>query len=113
MSAKAMILAAVAAFVSTAAANSGDMTYFTPGLGACGWWSNEGQAVVALNTADYAGGANCGRWITIQGNGATTAAQVVDLCPGCGAGGVDVAPVIFDDIAPLSVGRVPVTWWFQ
>ncbi|KAI2624795.1 RlpA-like double-psi beta-barrel-protein domain-containing protein-containing protein [Xylaria nigripes] len=111
MSAKSMILAVVAAFAGAVAAS--DMTYYTPGLGACGWVNSEADAVVALNTADYAGGANCGRWITITANGVQTAAQVVDLCPGCTAGGIDVSPVIFDDIEPLSVGRTPVTWWFQ
>ncbi|TGJ86217.1 hypothetical protein E0Z10_g2512 [Xylaria hypoxylon] len=113
MYSKAMILAAVAVFTSTVAAASGDMTYFNPGLGACGRTDNDGSPVVALNPADYANGANCGRWITIQGNGHQTAAQVVDLCPGCASGAIDVSPAIFDDIAPLSVGRIRVNWFFQ
>ncbi|KAI8633143.1 RlpA-like double-psi beta-barrel-protein domain-containing protein-containing protein [Xylariaceae sp. FL1651] len=113
MSPKAMILAAVAVFASTAAATTGDMTFFHPGLGACGNTDNDGSPIVALNSADYANGANCGRWITIQGNGHQTAAQVADLCPGCGSGGIDVSPAIFDDIAPLDVGRIQVNWFFQ
>ncbi|KAI0802130.1 RlpA-like double-psi beta-barrel-protein domain-containing protein-containing protein [Xylaria sp. FL0064] len=113
MYSKAMILAAVAAFTSAVAATTGDMTWYHPGLGACGETDGDGDAVVALNTANYANGANCGRWITIQGNGRQTAARVVDLCPGCGAGGIDVAPAIFDDIASLDVGRIQVNWFFQ
>lgn len=75
--------------------------------------------MVALSPAEYGNDPNpnnspqCGRWITIRGNGRTTAAQVVDKCPGCASGSIDVSPVIFDDIAPLSVGRVQVTWEFQ
>ncbi|KAI0537063.1 RlpA-like double-psi beta-barrel-protein domain-containing protein-containing protein [Xylaria digitata] len=113
MYSKAMILAAVAAFTSTVAAASGDMTWFNPGLGACGRTDNDGSPVVALNPKDYANGANCGKWITIQANGRQTAAQVVDLCPGCGSGGIDVSPAIFDDIASLDIGRVRVNWFFQ
>ncbi|GAW25121.1 putative riboflavin-aldehyde forming enzyme [Rosellinia necatrix] len=113
MFSKAMIIAAVAAFATSVAAKTGDMTWFHPGLGACGRTDNDGSPVVALNSADYANGANCGRWITIQGNGRQTAAQVVDLCPGCGTNGIDVAPAIFDDIASLDVGRTQVNWFFQ
>ncbi|KAI1825480.1 RlpA-like double-psi beta-barrel-protein domain-containing protein-containing protein [Xylaria intraflava] len=113
MSAKSMIIAAVAAFASTVVAKSGDMTYYAPGLGACGIVSDDGQPVVALNSADYAGGANCGRWISINANGQKVAAQVVDLCPGCGAGGLDVSSTVFGFIAPLSEGRVNVDWTFE
>ncbi|KAH7316857.1 RlpA-like double-psi beta-barrel-protein domain-containing protein-containing protein [Stachybotrys elegans] len=108
------VLAIVAIAATNVAAFDGRMTWFNPGLGACGGRDNDGSPVVALNPAQYAGGANCGRWITIQANGRTTAARVVDLCPGCPNGGIDVSPVIFDDIAPLSVGVVdPVHWFFQ
>lgn len=83
------------------------------GLGACGWTNGDNDAVVALSPSQYNNGANCGKWITIHGNGKTTAARVVDLCPGCGSGSIDVAPAIFDDIASLDVGRTSVTWDFQ
>ncbi|KAK7749111.1 hypothetical protein SLS62_008398 [Diatrype stigma] len=117
MSPLTKFIAAAAVAASTVAAYSGDMTYFYPrgvkGLGACGGTNNQGDAVVALSPSEYSGGSHCGQWITIQGNGHTTAAQVVDECPGCASGSIDVSPAIFDDIADLSVGRIGVTWWFQ
>ncbi|KAI0406827.1 RlpA-like double-psi beta-barrel-protein domain-containing protein-containing protein [Xylaria palmicola] len=113
MHSQTIILAAVAAFTSTVAAKSGRMTWFNPGLGACGQTDNDGSPVVALNSGDYAGGSNCGRWITIQANGKQTAARVADLCPGCPANGIDVSPAIFDDIAPLTQGVAQVNWFFQ
>ncbi|RYP44619.1 hypothetical protein DL768_008940 [Monosporascus sp. mg162] len=119
MSALTKFLAAVAVSASTAVAFTGDMTFFTPGLGACGRVNTASDPVVALAPAQYGSFPNpnnspqCGRWITIHGNGRTTAAQVVDLCPECASGSIDVSPVIFDDIAPLDVGRVQVTWEFQ
>ncbi|KAI0186907.1 riboflavin-aldehyde forming enzyme [Xylaria flabelliformis] len=113
MYAKATILAAIAAFTTSVIATTGDMTWFNPGLGACGETDNDGSPVVALNSASYANGAHCGKYITIQGNGHQTAAKVADLCPGCGSGGIDVSPAIFDDIADLDVGRIQVNWFFQ
>lgn len=89
------------------------------GLGACGWTHNSGNPVVALSPAEYGYDSNpnnaavCGKWITITANGKTTAAQVVDKCPECVSGAIDVSPAIFDDIADLGVGRIRVDWWFQ
>ncbi|RYO77553.1 hypothetical protein DL764_010209 [Monosporascus ibericus] len=119
MSALTRFLVAFAVSASTAVAFTGDMTHFTPGLGACGRFNTEADPVVALSPAQYGNDPNpnnaavCGRWITIHGNGRTTAAQVVDKCADCPSGSIDVSPVIFDDIAPTSVGRVQVTWEFQ
>ncbi|RYP86390.1 hypothetical protein DL770_004895 [Monosporascus sp. CRB-9-2] len=119
MSALTKFLVAVAVSASTAVAFTGDMTHFTPGLGACGRVNSASDPVVALSPAQYGSFPNpnnspvCGRWITIHGNGRTTAAQVVDMCPSCASGSIDVSPVIFDDIAPLDVGRIQVTWDFQ
>ena len=89
------------------------------GLGACGRFNSDNDAVVALSPAQYGNDPNpnnaavCGRWITIRANGRTTAAQVVDKCPGCASGSIDVSPAIFDDIADLGVGRIRVDWEFQ
>ncbi|RYP14707.1 hypothetical protein DL765_006177 [Monosporascus sp. GIB2] len=119
MTALTKFLVAVAVSASTAVAFEGDMTFYTPGLGACGRVNSASDPVVALAPAEYGNTPNpnnspvCGRWITIHGNGRTTAAQVVDRCAGCASGSIDVSPVIFDDIAPLDAGRVHVTWEFQ
>ncbi|KAI1261387.1 RlpA-like double-psi beta-barrel-protein domain-containing protein-containing protein [Xylariaceae sp. FL1019] len=113
MSPIANALAVVAVFAASAAANSGQMTWYDPGLGACGSINSADQAVVALNIADYADGAHCGQWITIQGNGKQTAGMVVHHCPTCGSGGVDASRATFDDIAPLDHGVVDINWFFQ
>ena len=45
--------------------------------------------------------------------GKSVTATVADLCPGCGAGGVDLTPVAFEQLADLSVGRIEVTWDYE
>ncbi|KAI0013774.1 RlpA-like double-psi beta-barrel-protein domain-containing protein-containing protein [Xylariaceae sp. FL0662B] len=97
-------------------AYSGDMTFYTPGLGACGGTNNENDRIVALSPAQYGNDANpnkakvCGKHIKIHYSGKTTTAKVVDKCPGCASGSIDVSPSVFKQLASLDKGRVKVTW---
>ncbi|KAG6358953.1 hypothetical protein INS49_012473 [Diaporthe citri] len=92
------------------ASYSGDMTYFYPGLGACGQTNNNNDAVAAVSPAVYASGGACGKTATIHYNGKSTTVKVVDLCPGCSTGSIDVSPTAFQKLASLDAGRVQVTW---
>ncbi|KAK6952386.1 hypothetical protein Daesc_006922 [Daldinia eschscholtzii] len=111
-----LLLAAAAA--RQALAYSGDMTYYAPGLGACGKWNTEADHIVALSPAEYGYDANpnnakvCGRTINIHYNGQTASATVVDRCQGCASGSIDVSPAVFRSLAPLDKGRVKVTWGY-
>ena len=40
-------------------------------------------------------------------------AVVVDLCPGCASGSIDLSPAAFEQLADLSVGRIEVTWDYE
>ncbi|KAI0470609.1 RlpA-like double-psi beta-barrel-protein domain-containing protein-containing protein [Xylariaceae sp. FL0804] len=103
-------LAVPAPFTNTSrsGAHSGDLTYYEPGLGACGETNSASDHVVALSQSDYPGG--CGKTITIYKGGKTATATVVDKCMGCAAGDIDVSPTVFEEIADLAVGRLQVTW---
>ncbi|KAI1270354.1 RlpA-like double-psi beta-barrel-protein domain-containing protein-containing protein [Xylariaceae sp. FL1019] len=90
---------------------TGDITYYEPGLGACGWTNSDSEDVVALSTADYDG--NCGKSITITKDGKTASAKVVDKCPSCASGSIDVSSTVFAQLADLSVGRTTVSWSFD
>ncbi|KAI2630104.1 RlpA-like double-psi beta-barrel-protein domain-containing protein-containing protein [Xylaria nigripes] len=90
---------------------TGDMTYYEPGLGACGQTNSASDAVVALSTAQYDG--SCGKTITIIKDGKTATAKVVDKCPGCASGSIDVSPAVFQSLEPLSVGRTTVSWSYS
>ncbi|KAI1148289.1 RlpA-like double-psi beta-barrel-protein domain-containing protein-containing protein [Nemania diffusa] len=95
--------------VGPAVAFSGDMTYYDPGLGSCGWTNSNNDPVVALSASQSG---NCGKSIKIQHNGKTVTAKVVDKCPGCGSGSIDVSPAVFNQLADPAQGRVQVTWNF-
>ncbi|CAO0791796.1 unnamed protein product [Mucor circinelloides] len=95
---------------------SGDATYYNTGLGSCGWESAESEMIVALNHGQMANGANsnknpnCGRRITATGPKGSVTVKVVDTCPGCANGDLDLSPAAFAKIADMDAGRVPVTW---
>lgn len=95
---------------AAAASYSGQMTYFNPGLGACGQTNGDNDAVAAVSTGVYSSGGACGKTATIHYNGKSTTAKVVDLCPSCATGNIDVSPSVFQKLSPLSAGRVDVTW---
>ncbi|KAI0437398.1 RlpA-like double-psi beta-barrel-protein domain-containing protein-containing protein [Xylaria telfairii] len=90
---------------------TGDITYYQPGLGACGETSSDSEAVVAMSPAQYAG--NCGKSITISKDGKTAQAKVVDKCPACASGSIDVSSTVFGSLVDLSVGRTTVSWSFD
>ncbi|KAI1432099.1 RlpA-like double-psi beta-barrel-protein domain-containing protein-containing protein [Xylaria sp. CBS 124048] len=90
---------------------TGDMTYYEPGLGACGQTNSASQNVVALSPAQYSG--SCGKTITITKNGRSAQAKVVDLCPSCASGSIDVSPAVFQSMADLTVGRMTVAWAYN
>lgn len=66
-------VAALAAFATASPVKrdfSGRATYYATGLGACGDWNNDGDFIVALNSAQYGGGypgPECGKQIGIWG----------------------------------------------
>lgn len=95
---------------ASAASYSGDMTYYYPGLGACGETNTNTDAVAAVSPAVYNNGAGCNKVVTIHYNGKSTTARVVDLCPSCATGSIDVSPTVFQTLSDLSAGRVQVTW---
>jgi len=90
-------------------------TFFDVGLGACGKWSKASDFMVALNDKQFGGGypgPNCFKTITISYGGKTTQAQILDECPGCPFGGLDLSRGLFDFFAPESAGVIYGSWSF-
>jgi expansin (peptidoglycan-binding protein) len=90
---------------------TGDITYYQPGLGACGETNSDSEAVAAMSPSEYNG--NCGKFITITTGGKKVRAKVVDKCPSCASGAIDVSSSVFTSLADLSVGRTTVSWSFD
>lgn len=102
---------------------TGDLTYYGPGMGACGVVSGDDDPIVAVShyvfDAVQAGSnpnANplCGRKIRAErnDNGAMKSVDltVVDRCTGCQPDDLDVSPGMFAKLADPTLGRVTVTW---
>lgn len=87
-------------------------TFYDAGLGACGKVNSNRDFIVAMNSAQFAGGAHCFQTITITVNGKSTSAQVTDECPGCPFAGLDFSRGLFDFFASESAGVLQGSWTF-
>jgi expansin (peptidoglycan-binding protein) len=66
--------------------------------------------VGAMNHIDYANAALCGAYVEITGPKGVITIRIVDQCPECSAGDIDLSPQAFARIDDLVKGRVPITW---
>jgi hypothetical protein len=94
---------------------TGEMTYFTPGMGACGETSSETDSMVAVSMHlfdQYTPNGNpnknplCGKTVTIQGkDGKTHEATIWDRCVGCAEADLDMPEAFFDTVTSHADGR--------
>ncbi|KIH89996.1 hypothetical protein SPBR_00631 [Sporothrix brasiliensis 5110] len=106
---------------------AGDVTYYVPGLGACGRYSAATDYIAAVSQSlyDAVGAAHgvsnpnnnplCGRRIRVAlggGVGATVDVTIVDRCTACAENDVDLSPSAFGQLAGAAMGRVQGSWFF-
>ena len=90
---------------------SGDGTfYFGAGIGNCSIEFTDADAIAAINAAQWAGSAHCGECVLVTGPLGTIRVKIVDQCPECPAGDLDLSPSAFATIANPIDGRVPISW---
>ncbi|KZP20855.1 hypothetical protein FIBSPDRAFT_530721 [Athelia psychrophila] len=87
-------------------------TFYADGLGACGKTNKPSDFIVALNSAQFAGGAHCFEMITITVGSKTSQAMIVDECPGCPPKGLDFSEGLFDFFGSESEGVLNGAWDF-
>jgi len=95
---------------------TGQATYFAVGLGACGQTNVASDFIVALNTPQYGYGSpgpQCFKKITIHYNGKSVGATIMDECPTCDYGSLDLSQGLFQQFADTSVGEFTMTWDFD
>jgi expansin (peptidoglycan-binding protein) len=95
------------------AIHTGEATYYTEadGGGNCSFDPTPQDLMVgAMNQTDYANSAICGAYVELTGPNGTITIRIVDRCPECPAGNIDLSPSAFAKIAELSKGRVPISW---
>lgn len=91
---------------------SGEGTYYSAdGTGNCSFDASPNDLMVAaMNAPDYQSAALCGACLAVTGPNGSVVVRVVDQCPECKHGDLDLSPQAFQKLAPLSAGRVPITW---
>lgn len=65
---------------------------------------------VSLGAEQYAAGSACGSYLDITGPDGTVRAEVVDNCPGCSHGGIDMSQAAFARVADMAQGTVLVSY---
>ncbi|KAG0092848.1 hypothetical protein BGZ92_008413 [Podila epicladia] len=105
----------------------GEGTYYDPSvkistgdfvMGACEFpfINSVHDMIAALNKPDFGlfpramNSPACGQCIRVMGPNGTVDVQIVDMCPGCKSGDVDLSPGAFSKIAHLDTGRIPISW---
>ncbi|KAI8318777.1 barwin-like endoglucanase, partial [Martensiomyces pterosporus] len=97
---------------------SGDGTFYSPGLGSCGINSSESELVAAINAPQYGTTPNpnnapvCGRCALVTGPNGQVKVKIVDRCPVCKTGDLDLSPAAFNQIGSAAAGRIKISWSF-
>ena len=87
--------------------------YASGGLGNCSYPSLPADRLyVALSPSEYRSATACGGYLQVKGPDGSVRVKVVDQCPGCAAGHIDLSESAFAKIAPLSAGLVGVSYTY-
>jgi len=104
---------AACAVAPAVAPGSGTATYYTlsGGGGNCSYVGPPADNLyVALGPGEYAAGAACGGYLDVTGPKGTVRVKVVDQCPECGTGHLDLSRDAFARIGTVAAGQIPVTY---
>jgi expansin (peptidoglycan-binding protein) len=94
---------------------TGEGTYYgATGGGNCSYDPSPGNLMVAaMNAPQYDNSSVCGMCVEVTGpKGAASkiVVRIVDKCPECKMGDLDLSQEAFAKIAEVSAGRVPISW---
>jgi expansin (peptidoglycan-binding protein) len=95
--------------------HTGDGTYYTTadGTGNCSFDPSPNDLMIgAMNHTDYSASAVCGSCVELTGPKGTIKIRIVDQCPECLPGDIDLAPQAFDLMAEHALGRVTINWHY-
>ncbi|MEU2426536.1 expansin EXLX1 family cellulose-binding protein [Streptomyces sp. NPDC007851] len=82
------------------------------GDGACSYGPTSDVMTAAMNTADYETAKACGAYVSVRAaGGAPITVRITNECPApCAVGQLDLSRQAFAKLAPLSAGRIAITW---
>lgn len=92
--------------------HDGIATYYNAdGRGACSFDASPQNLMVgAMNAPEFDNSNICGAFVEIVGAKTTIVVRIVDLCPECLAGHIDLSAEAFARIDEPRKGRVPIKW---
>jgi expansin len=92
--------------------HTGIATYYdATGAGACSFDPSPADLMVAaMNAEEYDNAAVCGAQVRVTGAKGNITVRIVDLCPECKAGHLDLSREAFALIDDVPKGRVPINW---
>lgn len=85
--------------------------YAADGSGNCSFAASPSDLdVAAMNAAQWNNSAVCGACLRVDGPRGSVTVRIVDQCPDCTSGMLDLSAQAFAKIADLAAGRVNVRW---
>jgi expansin (peptidoglycan-binding protein) len=94
-------------------AHSGQATFYDldGGIPNCSYPSApDDDLFVALGPAEYSNAAACGTYLDVTGPKGKVRVKVIDKCPECGTGHLDLSRTAFKKIGAESAGVIPITY---
>jgi len=106
-----MLSLAVSAACPPEFSGAGDGTYYdtSAGIYACSLPRGD-DLIAAINDPQWAGSQHCGECLHVIGPKGAVTVRVVDRCPECLSGDLDLSETAFDLIADRADGRVDISW---
>ncbi|ORX69079.1 barwin-like endoglucanase, partial [Linderina pennispora] len=89
-----------------------------PGLGSCGLTNTDTDMIAAISAPQYGTTANpnnapiCGKCALVNGPKGQVKVKIVDRCPVCKTGDLDLSPSAFEKIGNFDDGRISISWSF-
>ncbi|KAJ2488917.1 hypothetical protein IWW37_004399 [Coemansia sp. RSA 2050] len=100
--------------ISAAGPFTGKLTWYDVGGDACGTHSKASDMVAALNKPQYGNtdevSPNCGRCAKIKGDKATIVVKIVDACPECKFGSLDLSKAAFNKVTKADGVAKDISW---
>lgn len=97
------------------AAGSGQIAthYVLNGLPNCSYPNPPAdQLFVALSPSEYNNAGGCGGYLEVHGPDGSVRVKVIDQCPECATGHIDLSETAFAKLAPLSAGLINISYTY-
>jgi expansin len=108
----ALSLAALSGPAAQTGTVSGIATHYVlDGLPNCSYPSPPSdQLFVALSPSEYNAAGGCGGYLEVNGPDGSVRVKVIDQCPECATGHIDLSEPAFAKLAPLSAGLINISY---